>query len=225
MTEAAIALSGLLLLILWGMFRHRRGERVGRKFAASVEQHMTVLMRKRRQFVRKDDYGIVDRSRWDKEIDYFLDKVVLKQLAPAEQSYFEEHRDTFRQQLDRLVEARPADPNAQRSFEQVRNGVEFEVFCAEELKKGGWQVTLTGASRDQGADIIAMRGRETIVVQCKLLNRPVGNYAVQEVVAARSYHNCDRSVVVSNQSFTSSAIELAATNDVLLCHWSELARL
>ena len=83
---------------------------------------------------------------------------------------------------------------------------------------------LTGASRDQGADLIAERGGDRLVVQCKLLSRPVGNYAVQEVVAARSHHLCNRAAVVSNQRFTASAIELAATNNVELWHWSELAR-
>ena len=68
-------------------------------------------------------------------------------------------------------------------------------------------------------------GGERLVVQCKLLGRPVGNYAVQEVVAARSHHQGNRALVVSNQRFTSSCIELAATNGVELCHWSELARL
>ena len=82
----------------------------------------------------------------------------------------------------------------------------------------------TGASRDQGADLIAERGEVRLIVQCKLLNRPVGNYAVQEVVAARSHHIGNRAMVVSNQRFTTSAAELAATNEVELCHWSELAQ-
>ena len=72
---------------------------------------------------------------------------------------------------------------------------EFELFCAEELKRGGWRVTLTGASRDQGADMVAERAQERLIVQCKLLGRPVGNYAVQEVVAARSHHQGNRALV------------------------------
>ncbi len=107
----------------------------------------------------------------------------------------------------------------------MRTGQEFELFCAEELERGGWQVRLTPASRDQGADLVAERRGERLVVQCKLLGRPIGNHAVQEVVAARTHQHANRALVASNQRFTASCIELAATNGVELCHWSELARL
>ena len=52
---------------------------------------------------------------------------------------------------------------------------------------------------------------DRLVVQCKLLGRPVGNYAVQEVVAARSHQHANRALVASNQRFTASCIELAAS--------------
>ena len=190
-----------------------------------VDEHLPVLVRKRRQLVRVDDYGVVDRSRWEQEIGYFFDKVVFQALAGAERGRIQERLDEFRERLELMVEAGPADPGAEARFERVRNGAEFELFCAEELRRGGWRVALTGASRDQGADLIAERGQERLVVQCKLLGRPVGNYAVQEVVAARSHHLGNRALVASNQRFTASCVELAATNGVELCHWSELARL
>jgi restriction system protein len=222
---AAVLFAAFVLLVLWGTFRHRSLERTNRRFDAVVEEHLPVLVRKRRQLIRVDDYGVVDRSRWEKEIGYFFAKVVFQALPPSDIERIEERVDGFRGRLEAIVEARQEDLGAETRFDRVRNGIEFELFCADELKRAGWQVTLTGASRDQGADMIAERGKERLVVQCKLLNRPVGNYAVQEVVAARSHHLCNRAMVVSNQRFTASAAELAATNGVELCHWSELARL
>lgn len=226
MLEAAAAFALLLAaLVLWGALRQRALDRTGRRFAAVVDEHLAVLVRKRRHLVRVDDYGVVDRSRWDKEIGYFFDKVVFPSLPPDDAGRIEERLDEFRCRLEGIVATGAQHPGGEARFERVRNGAEFERFCAEELRRGGWRVAVTGASRDQGADLIASRGEERLIVQCKLLSRPVGNHAVQEVVAARSHHLGNRAVVVSNQRFTGSAVELAATNDVELRHWGELAGL
>lgn len=226
MLEAAVAGSAVLaLLALWGTLRHRALERAYRRFDQLVEEYLPVLQRKHRQLIRTDDYGIVDRSRWEKEVGYFFQRIVFASLAPADGRHVEERLDAFKARLEAMVEAVRQDVGAEARLERVRSGVEFEQFCAELLEQAGWRVALTGASRDQGADLVAERGRDRLVVQCKFLNRPVGNYAVQEVVAACAHHEGNRAVVVSNQRFTSSCAELAATNEVELCHWSELARL
>jgi restriction system protein len=224
--EIALAASLLFgLLALWGIVRLRAVERAGRRFDNVVKEHLPVLLRKHRQLVRTDDYGLVDRSRWDKEVGYFFTRIVFETLAESERRHVQERLDAFKARLEAMLEAGRHDAGAEARFERVRNGSEFELFCAEELKRGGWRVTLTGPSRDQGADMVAERAQERLIVQCKLLGRPVGNYAVQEVVAARSHHQGNRALVVSNQRFTSSCAELAASNGVELCHWSELAQL
>ena len=226
MLETVLAVSSLfVVLALWGMIRLWAVERAGRRFEGLVQEHLPVLLRKHRQLIRVDDYGLVDRSRWDKEVGYFFARIVFETLAGDDRRHVQERLDAFKSRLEAMVEAGRQDVGAEARFERVRNGGEFELFCAEELKRGGWRVTLTGASRDQGADMVAERGQERLIVQCKLLGRPVGNYAVQEVVAARSHHQGNRALVASNQRFTTSCVELAASNGVELCHWSELARL
>ncbi len=64
-----------------------------------------------------------------------------------------------------------------------------------------------------------------LVVQCKRYAKPVGNGAVQEVVAARSYWHADWAAVVSNAGFTPAARKLAAATDVLLLHHDALTEL
>jgi restriction endonuclease len=224
--EVALAALGLLAaLALWGILRHRAAERAQRRFDALVGAYLPVLRRKQRQLVRVDDYGLVDRSRWEREVGYFFERVVFASLAQPEARRVREGLARFKERLEEAVAAGGPDAAVEARFARVRTGQEFELFCAGELEHGGWRVTLTGASRDQGADLVAERKGDRLVVQCKLLGRPVGNYAVQEVVAARSHQHANRALVASNQRFTASCIELAAANGVELCHWGELARL
>ncbi len=97
------------------------------------------------------------------------------------------------------------------------NGYEYELACAEYLRKKGFRdVSVTQASRDQGADIIAFRKKEKCAVQCKYYRSPVGNKAVQEVYAATTYYGCDRAIVMTNSTFTKGAIELAESLQVEL---------
>jgi restriction system protein len=226
LNEAVVGTAIILLgLVLWGTLRQRARERAQARFDRVVAEYLPVLRRKHRQLVRVDDYGVVDRSRWERELGYVIDRVVLPALAERDAALVREGLDRYRERLEAAVAADRPDAAAEARFERVRTGREFEEFCAQELQRAGWRVTLTAASRDQGADLIVERGGERLAVQCKLLGRPVGNHAVQEVVAARAHRQADRALVVSNQRFTASCIELASTNRVELLHWSELARL
>jgi len=222
--EAAAAVL-VLVLVVWGVLRQRARERAHGRFDALVAEHLPALRRKRRQLLRADDYGLVDPSRWEREAGYFLDRVVLGSLAGRDAAMVREHRARFRARLDAALAAQEPEAAAADRFAGVRTGQEFENFCARELEQAGWRVALTEATGDQGADLVAERGADRLVVQCKLLGRPVGNGAVQEVAAARSHRQGNRALVVSNQRFTASCTELAAATGVELLHWSELARL
>ena len=100
--------------------------------------------------------------------------------------------------------------------------IEFERFCASQLQLEGWSVMCTAVSGDQGADIIAESGNTRIAIQCKQYSQPVGNAAVQEAVAARIFYDADQAMVVSNASFTRSAVDLATKAAVLLLHHTKL---
>lgn len=98
----------------------------------------------------------------------------------------------------------------------LMSGVEFEIFIADLFKKMGYKATITKASGDQGVDIIAERDGVKIAIQAKRYAGAVSNSAVQEAVAGKKYYSCDKTLVVTNSIFTSSAIDLAKANDVLL---------
>ena len=92
------------------------------------------------------------------------------------------------------------------------SGVEFEGYVAARLRRAGWQVRFTPAVGDYGVDLIAEKDGQSVAIQCKRHGKSVGVAAVQQVVSGALHHGCTRSLVVSNQEFTSAAKQLAYTH-------------
>lgn len=96
-------------------------------------------------------------------------------------------------------------------------GREFEYFCADLLKRRGFQdVVVTKGSGDFGIDILAERDGISYGIQCKNYQSPIGVKAVQEVYAGRDYYDCMVGVVMSNQYFTGPAVEAARKLKIVL---------
>ena len=97
------------------------------------------------------------------------------------------------------------------------DGHEFELFCADVLKKNGYSnIEITKTSGDQGIDIIAYKNHIKYGIQCKCYTSDVGNKAVQEVFAGKAFYQCHLGIVLTNRYFTKSAIELADKNGIIL---------
>jgi restriction system protein len=110
-------------------------------------------------------------------------------------------------------------------FDECMSPLEFEHYCARLLQHHGWKAYVTPATADQGVDIVAEKRGTRIVLQCKKYSKPVGNRAVQEIVAGIAHAEADRGIVVAINGYTKAAARLAASNDVLLVHHSELRRI
>lgn len=96
-------------------------------------------------------------------------------------------------------------------------GHDFEYYCAALLQKVGFSnVRVTPGSGDQGVDVLAMKDGIKYAVQCKNYSTPLGNTPVQEVTAGRNFYGCHVGVVMTNSTFTISAVELAEVNNILL---------
>lgn len=98
----------------------------------------------------------------------------------------------------------------------LMDGRSFEIYIGGLLKGEGYRVSGTPTTGDQGADLIAIKNSKSYVIQAKRWTKPVGNKAVQEVVAAKNYYKGDIPVVVTNSTFTNSAKALAQRNKVIL---------
>lgn len=107
------------------------------------------------------------------------------------------------------------------NYSDVSTGEEFERYVMELFRLAGLNVTDTPPSNDYGADLIVEDSCK-YAIQCKFYSKPVGVKAVQEVIGALSYYNCDYGVVVTNDSFTQQAYNLATSNNVLLIDGKKL---
>jgi HJR/Mrr/RecB family endonuclease len=115
-------------------------------------------------------------------------------------------RDSQKQLRDAQIRS------AKRNISQADNmsGEDFEKYVANIYRDLGFNVELTPKSGDQGVDIIVtLGGGERLAVQTKRYDSPVGNYAVQEVIAGRVFYGCQKAAVVTNNKFTVSAKDLS----------------
>lgn len=99
----------------------------------------------------------------------------------------------------------------------LMEGHEFEYFCADLLRKKGFiEVEVTKGSGDYGIDILAEKDGVTYAIQCKCYTAPIGVKAIQEAYAGRDYYDRMVGAVMTNQYFTSPAVEAAKKLKILL---------
>jgi restriction system protein len=222
-------------LLLMGAAAIRRRGRAEAAALEFVKSQARLFGRKRGQLVFKDDYGIEKTDGWEKEkrhifaavIPQYLSKVGHSQSAIQSLNLSADARQRIHAAIEKTA-LREGETIPIANFSAIASGIDYEKFCAERLRAAGWHAQVTKATGDQGTDIIAehsgRRGRR-VVIQCKFYTSPVGNKAVQEVVAARLHERADIAVVVSNATYTKSARQLAGTTGVVLLHHDELSSL
>ena len=103
-----------------------------------------------------------------------------------------------------------------RHFDEL-DGHEFEYYCADLLRKKGFiDVEVTKGSGDYGVDILAEKEGVTYAIQCKCYMAPIGVKAIQEAYAGRDYYDRMVGAVLTNQYFTTPAVEAAKKLKILL---------
>lgn len=98
----------------------------------------------------------------------------------------------------------------------LMSGTEFEEFLRNFFTGQGYKCQTTKTSGDQGIDLIAAKDDIKLAIQAKCYTGSVGNHAVMEAVAGTKYYKANRTMVITNSTFTKSAIELAKANNVTL---------
>lgn len=101
-------------------------------------------------------------------------------------------------------------------FEEM-DGHEFEYYCADLLKRRGFmEVSVTKGSGDYGIDILCEKDGISYGIQCKNYSAPVGVQAIMEAYAGKDYYERMVGVVLTNQSFTPAAVNMAKKLKIML---------
>ena len=186
-------------------------------------------------------------KRFKEGIPYFWEKVILKKFS-GQECFFEkwksyrkinpiindeiiganrvlENEDWFifvASQIEKTCLNLIENKTIKNNNQNYKKGIIFENNCKEILKNSGWNVKETPNTGDQGVDLIASIDNLRICIQCKNHKKPVGNNAVQEISAGKSYWKGTHAVLVSKSGFTKSAQKLARANKVKLIYDFEL---
>ena len=163
-----------------------------------------------------DDYGKEREVGWNKEIDYFIEHVIKEE---TEISVLSEYK------IKSIINSHMTDMkhnllNDKIALEEreikIKTGIDYENYIEAILAESNFVVSRTPTTGDQGVDLIATKNGKRIAIQCKYYSKPVGNKAVQEVIAGRDYYECEHACVVSNNTFTLAAKKLASVSNILL---------
>lgn len=95
-------------------------------------------------------------------------------------------------------------------------GHEFEKLVGELFHRMGYVVQYTKGSGDQGSDLIIEKFGKKKTIQCKRSGQKISNKAVQETVSAIKHYKADSGMVVTNNFFHKSALDLAKSNYIEL---------
>lgn len=89
-------------------------------------------------------------------------------------------------------------------------GHEFEEAIAKVFERLGYRTELPGKSADRGRDVIARRGDETLIIECKHQKGSVGRPVVQKLEGAtNSYAGAEHGLVITTGAFARTAEEYA----------------
>lgn len=95
---------------------------------------------------------------------------------------------------------------------------EFTLFLENLLETQGYIVNSTPTSMKQGADLLLYKGKKRIAVQAISIQPdfPVHVSAVKNALAGQSYYSCTESWIITNSSFTDTAVSWAEKEGVHL---------
>ncbi|CAK7192667.1 hypothetical protein COMNV_00872 [Commensalibacter sp. Nvir] len=191
-----------------------------------IEKNALALSIKRSQLSFQDEYGTWNCEKWHNERERFLESRIQFVLNEHKLShYYSLLKESLILKIEEVTSRSKfieKSLNDSDQYSPTMKPYDYERFCAKLLRQCGWEAMATQASGDQGADVVAVKNSIRMVIQCKLYSSPVGNSAVQEIVAARSFYDAQHALVVSNATYTNAATQLALTNKVHLLHHDAL---
>lgn len=196
-----------------------------------IRKYFDVLKLKYDQTCYVDDYGQKVDKDWLKELKYFAKNVVfqkdwdllhysnVKEARAKQKNIIQKMNDHFL----KLLESEGVSASEYIvDVQKIHTGIEFERYIENILKQAGFDVKVTPATGDQGVDLVASLNGIKYAIQCKYYSKPVGNKAVQEVIAGKGYYKCDVGCVVTNSTYTEAARKLAHSQNIRLLNENDV---
>ncbi len=151
---------------------------------------------------------LIKNSKYEK----FRESVLIEQYEQEEQSQSSVNKNDAE-----ILESEKSE-DVYYSIEDIdfMTGTEFEYFISILFESMNFKTEITNSTGDQGVDVIERKGINEIGIQCKCYSGSVGNSAIQEVFSGLNYYHLNKGMVVTNNYFTKSAIELAKSNNIIL---------
>lgn len=208
------------------LYRSYQVEKYQNCLKSFIDEHYNTLTNKFSMLTYQDDYGNRIYERFFQELEYFVKNVVYKDIFVEKYTILKTKWDVWDIFIQTMEERGFKEENLSYPINTLLDPYEFEKHCASILRNAGFIAKATKGSGDQGVDVVAEKNGIKVVIQCKLYySQPVSNTAVQEVNTGKSYYKADYAVVVSNNTYTVSAKQLAESCGVLLLHVNDLANL
>ena len=205
--------------------RKRLEKKFNKRVNVVLNENSEKLISAYRNLVTEDAFGEKNYKKFKNEVPNFILKKsnIKEELEGSGMSYqlSENQLNSLIEQIETFLEKEAEE----MKYDPDMSPYDYEDFCANEFNKSGWSASSTKNSSDQGIDVIAKRKNETLVAQCKKYSKPVGNKAVQEVVAGISFYKADVGIVIATNGYTKSAKSLASANNIKLIHHSEIKAL
>lgn len=200
-------------------------DKLSKEIDSIIENNIKIIAAAYRTSVTSNSFGKKNYNKFILELADFIEdnsKVLEEARAFIEVNYDNAEINFVNDSVIEAIEEQIEELNQNVDYTDDIDPFEYEHFCAEEFKKNGWVAEATQGSSDQGVDVKASKGGIDLVAQCKRFSKPVGNKAVQEVVAGIKYYAANKGIVIAPNGFTKSAKKLAESNNIDLIHHSEI---
>ena len=169
---------------------------------AAFETSLIELKDTFQKLIKYEKYGVFNSSSPRQDLQELLNKEDSARKALEDRIINEAFNHSASVQDEQPTYSRPNYDNME--------GHDFEYFCADILRKNGFNnVEVTQGSGDHGIDILAEKDDITYAIQCKCYSSNIGNAAVQQAHTGKSLYKKNVAVVLTNRYFTAQAKEEA----------------
>lgn len=111
-----------------------------------------------------------------------------------------------------------------RELEQMQRmtPIEFEQFVGWLYQERGYRVSMTVRSGDEGIDLVLLRWRKKVIVQCKRYSRTVGQPTVRDLYGSMFHAGARAAHLVTTGKFSRQAEAWAAGKPIVLIDGHDL---